>query len=502
MGRQSRSYNANNPISYISPLTQLRITLLLLFFPFIWMADLQAEEIQLPEMSDSSGVILSPEQERRLGEQLMRQIRRSLTIVDDQEIQTYVQSLGYRLLSHNSDNNGTTFHFFVINDPNINAFAAPGGYIGINTGLIVSSESEDELASVIAHEIAHITQHHLTRTIEKYQKLNIPNIAALLATLILSAQSGNPQLAQAAIISAQAGALQAQLNFSRAHEYEADRIGMTTLAKAGFDPRGMPQFFERLQNASRYAGNIHEFLSTHPVNSSRIADSRNRAEQFPVKKASDVIDYALVKAKIQLMHESNASKSVKSFAATLEQKQYTNEAAARYGYANALIKNGQYKKARVQINKLLSNDNERIAFIITKAKLNMKESKYTDARRDLERGLKIYPYNAPLVFALVGTLMETGDYKKAIKLLQQQILHTPASPDLYKLLADAEGKSGQKFHAHETLAEYYYLNGETGSAIEHLKFARKDKTADFYRSSRLEARLKQFESEYAFELTE
>jgi len=476
-----------------------RNILLLLILPFLYLADLPAEEIQLPEMSNSSGVILSPEQEKRLGEQLMRQFRRSLTIVDDQEIQTYVQSMGYRLLSHSSDNNGTSFNFFVINDPNINAFAAPGGYIGINTGLILSSQSEDELASVIAHEIAHITQHHLTRTIEKYQKMNIPNIAALIATLILSAQSGNPQLAQAAIISTQAGALQAQLNFSRAHEYEADRIGMTTLAKAGFDPRGMPQFFERLQNASRYRGNIQEFLSTHPVNSSRIADSRNRAEQYPTAKVSNIIDYDLVKAKIQLMHESSAAKSVKDFSAILEQKQYSNELAARYGYANALIRDGQFKNARRQINTLLKADNERIAFIITKARLDMAESKYDDAQKDLERGLKIYPYNAPLVFTLVDTLMKSGGYTKAITLLQQQILHTPASPDLYKLLADAEGKARHTFQAHEALAEYYYLNGETGAAIEHLKQARQDKTADFYRSSRLEARLKQFEVEYALE---
>lgn len=449
-------------------------------------------------------MILSPEQERKLGEQLMRQFRRNLNIVDDQEIQAYVQSLGYRLLSQNSGNNGTSFTFFVINDPNINAFAAPGGYIAVNTGLILASKSEDELASVIAHEIAHITQHHLTRSIEKYQKLHIPNIAALIATMIISAQTGNPQLAQAAMISAQAGALQAQLNFSRAHEYEADHIGMNTLAKAGFDPRGMPQFFERLQNASRYRGSIQEFLSTHPVTNSRIADSRNRAEQYPAKagKNENRLDYELVKTKIQLMHENYASKSVRNFSAMLEQKQYTNESAVRYGYANALIKDGQYKKARTQINQLLNKDSERIAFIITKARLDMAERKYQNARRDLERGLKIYPYNAPLVYALVDSLMKTGGYKRAIKLLQQQILHTSGSPELYKLLADAEGKAGHKYRAHEALAEYYYLNGETGSAIEHLKFARKEKNIDFYRSSKLEARLKQFETEHAFERSE
>jgi len=474
-------------------------TLLFIFLSFGWTTPLLSEEIRLPDMSDSSGMILSPEQERILGQQLMRQFRRTLKIVDDQEIQAYVQSLGYRLLSHNSDNNGTPFTFFVINDPNINAFAAPGGHIGINTGLIQASQSEDELASVIAHEIAHITQRHLTRSIEKYQKLNIPNIAALIATLILSAQTGNPQLAQAAMMSAQAGALQAQLNFSRAHEYEADRVGMGTLAKAGYDPRGMPQFFERLQNASRYRSNPQEFLSTHPVTTSRIADSRNRAEQYPEKKGANSFDYELIRIKIQLMHENDPSKSIRNFSTLLEQKQYSNESAMRYGYTNALINNGQYKQARAQIKQLLSQDRERIAFIITKAKLDMAEQKYSDAQTELERGLKIYPYNAPLVYALVDTLMKTAGYKKAINLLQKQILHTPDIPELYNLLADAEGKFGHKYKAHEALAEYYYLNGETGSAIEHLKFARKEKNMDFYRASKLEARLKQFESEYAME---
>lgn len=256
------------------------------------------EKIQLPDMGDSAGAVISPRQEKELGEAFFRDLHAKIHINEDAEIQQYIQSIGQRLAA-NSDNPGKHFHFFVVVDDNINAFAGPGGYIGVNSGLILLTEAESELASVLAHEIAHVTQRHLQRAFEMAGRLSIPAAAATLAAILLGAHSA--ELGQAALVAVQAGSTQFQVDFTRDNEKEADRIGMQTLSTADFDPRSMPVFFERLQKSSRYYGqNIPEFLRTHPVSASRIADTRGRAEQYDYRQYQDSSSYLLAKAKLHL----------------------------------------------------------------------------------------------------------------------------------------------------------------------------------------------------------
>jgi predicted Zn-dependent protease len=232
----------------------------------------------LPELGEPSQAAFTPSQERLLGRSIMREARRDPTYYDDAEVTDYISRVGNRLAARGSDVR-QEFEFFMMRDPQINAFALPGGFIGVHTGLIMAAQSESEMAGVVAHEISHVTQRHIARMINNQQSNQWLEIAAL-ALAILAARS-NSQVAEAAAAIGPALAVQQQLNFSRDFEREADRIGLQLLEKAGFDPQGMGQFFERLQRATRiYEGGAPSYLRTHPVTFERIADMQNRAQEL------------------------------------------------------------------------------------------------------------------------------------------------------------------------------------------------------------------------------
>ena len=287
-------------------------TFLTVFFALILFAGQlsAANPGDLPDIGDSTGTLLSPEFERRLGQSFLNHIRRHTPIQDDPEIETYIQSIGYRLVA-NSDGNERQFTFFVIDDSMINAFAAPGGIVGINAGVILNSATESELAAVMAHEVVHVTQKHMARGAEAQSKMSVPMMAAMLGAILVATQ--NPEAGQAAIIAIQGGAAQAQINFTRANEQEADRIGMQLLERSDFNPRGMPGFFEKLQKQSRYFAQAPEFLRSHPLTSSRIADSKARSEVYPInKKFSESASYEFIKAKL-IVYSYKDPKSVRQW---------------------------------------------------------------------------------------------------------------------------------------------------------------------------------------------
>ena len=276
----------------------ITLALSLALFPAPQQA-VEINKIELPDMGDSSGTLITPAEEKEFGEAFFRSLHSQISINQDAEIQQYIQSIGQKLVA-NSDEPSHPFHFFVVMENDINAFAGPGGYIGVNSGLILMTEAESELASVMGHEIAHVTQRHLFRAAEAQSRLSIPTIAGTLAAILLGTQA--PALGQAAIMAIQAGSVQFQINFTRENEEEADRVGMQILSSSHFDPRSMPTFFERLQQSTRYSGQaIPEFLRTHPVTASRISDTRGRAETYPYKQYPDSLDYQLTKAKIRVL---------------------------------------------------------------------------------------------------------------------------------------------------------------------------------------------------------
>ena len=274
---------------------------------------------ELPDFGDASAAALSPADERRLGEAFMREVRARLVLVDDPGIEEYVDSVGRRLAAA-SDAPPQPFHFFVVAHDDVNAFAGPGGHIGINAGLVMNTASESELASVLAHEMAHVTQRHLARRFEQRGRSSLPVFAGIIAAIVIGSQS--PDLGQATAAAALGSAMQQTLNFSREAEQEADRVGMRLLERAGYDPRAMPAFLETLGQATRFARKPPEYLSTHPLTTSRIADLQARAEWRPRREQEDRLRYRLVKARLEVLLGDDPARSLARFEDALEGEEY------------------------------------------------------------------------------------------------------------------------------------------------------------------------------------
>lgn len=450
-----------------------------------------ANTINLPDLGDASATVLSPTQERRLGEDLMRRARRSLAIVEDPEVTSYIQDLGQRLAAR-SDSPGINFRFFVVNDPTINAFAMPGGFIGVHTGLLLTAESEAEVASVLAHEISHVTQRHIPRMLAEEQR-SMPAMAALLAAALLAGRGGEAAIALAGATMAQKG-----LNFTRSAEEEADRIGIRLLADAGFDPRAMPAFFERMQRMNRLnETNLPDFLLTHPVTTARIADSRGRAEQFPYRQVPDTLDFQLVRAKLRASGSTDTTDVVRTFANNIAEGKSANMEAERYGYALALLRARQYDNARSEARKLADRSPSNLHYRILQAEVEM-----AAGRSDL--GLQVYanaykrsPSYYPLALNYARALVRSKRPQDAEPIIRAMLQQRPDDPALYQVLSQAAGANGKTAESHQAMAEYYYLNGNANSAIEQLQLASRYAGNNFYLQSSVEARIQAIKEEVA-----
>ncbi|MEM7540974.1 MAG: M48 family metalloprotease [Pseudomonadota bacterium] len=444
--------------------------------------------IELPEIGDSAGSVISYEQERRLGADFMRQVRRFAPLNTDEEVEAYIENLGRSLAQH-IDYYGD-FHFFVIDAPVINAFAVPGGYIAAYTGLILESQSESELASVMAHEIVHITQRHGARSIEAAKKMGPAGMVALVGALALAV--ADPQAGTAALIATQAAQQQMQINFTRENEREADRIGIQLLARSGYDPEKMAVFFERMQRASRYTDPSHipEILRTHPVTINRIAEAKDRAEELsPEIIRQDSYEYHLIKAKLNVAAQPQPALAKSIYEAKLRDGEYVHEEVARYGYALALSASGDIDRARVEIEKLREAYPTIMAFQIAAAKIERRANDYLAARDIYAAAFAGEPENRAVVYGYVDTLILAEEPDLAKRILRQWGLSDRRDPRYYKLLAQAENDLGDRGNSHHSLAEYYIRIGETALAAEQLRLAKAVPELSNYQRQKILARL-------------
>ena len=449
--------------------------------------------IRLPDIGDSSGRVITPTQEQELGQAFFRSLHNQLKINQDPEIEQFIQSLGGRLAAH-ADNPGQAFYFFVVLDPAINAFAGPGGYIGINSGLVIETESESELASVLAHEIAHVTQRHLMRAFESASRMSLPMAAAMLAAILIGTQSA--ELGQAALIAAQASSLQHQIDFTRDNEQEADRVGMHILSRTDFDPRGMPTFFERLQRASRYYGEgPPEFLRTHPVTVSRIADSRGRAEKYPFRQYADSPGYLLFKAKLRVMTAKRPIDAVNHFRATLDQGTAVQKAASQYGLGLALLAASRLNQAQTTFQDLAGHRPEQPQFVNALAKSKLEAGRTREALALYSEAMDYFPGNRAIMLDYTKALLKTKHYEQARTLLRGYSRSHPTTAEIYQLWAETTGNLGKKAEAHRYLAEYYYAVGQTKSAITQAEIGLKAAKGNFYLTAILEERLQRYVTE-------
>lgn len=446
----------------------------------------------LPDLGDVSQTVLTPLQEQAIAEQILRDVAVSDDVVQDIEITAYLQALGMRLVSSSPDNQ-LKFNFFVVQDNSINAFAMPGGVVGVHTGLILASNSESELASVLGHEIGHVTQHHLARMLAAQKGDTFKNIAGM-ALAILVARA-NPQLAGGAMTTASAIGVQSQLDYTREHEREADRIGLQILDSGGFDVRAMPIFFNTLQRGSRFAeGGAPSFLRTHPLTSERIADVDNRVALMPYRQVPNSLDFQLVRAKL-LANKEVPETMIAVFEQNIRERRYSNEAVEHYGLAVAYMRKGAQKdylaKAEQEILWLKKNAAPHTMIENLHARWQVANNNPKLAASQYAAALKLYPDNRALIYGYTEHFLAIKQPDLAIKLIKEKQGLYPYDAYMYELLAKAYAMQNKNLLSHQALGEAYFRQYDLARAIEQMDIASKAQDGDFYQASIVEARLKE-----------
>ncbi|HET6565308.1 MAG TPA: M48 family metalloprotease [Xanthomonadales bacterium] len=476
-----------------------RFALALLVYSASMSSFAQNDRLALPDMGASADTILSSKEEEEYAKALVRQMRAYEVLNEDPLINAYFKDMGYRLVA-NSDRPDKSFTFVVIDLDVVNAFAAPGGVVALYSGLILAADDENEVAGVVAHEIAHVTQQHIYRAIENAQSMSIPVMLAMVGLILVAGASGDA--IQGALMGGQAAMQQGMINFTRQNEAEADRIGIQTLAKAGYDPRGMGEFFEKMNRITRAMGEgPPEYLRTHPVTVSRIAEADSRAQNMPIPPAQDGLNFYLAQARLRALVEDYPSKALEHFE-YLKQRADMNEAqgdALDYGIAIALQRQGKYQEARKILLNLMDRG-EHLAYEIQLADLDL-ASGHTAASLDRLAGLyHSFPGNNAISMEYSQALLHDGDVAQATTasvILRQQLLNHEDDPALYALYAQASNQAGDTVRAKEAIAESYYLRGGVHEAVLQLQELVRRDDLDYYERARVTARLNEYQIELA-----
>ena len=446
---------------------------------------------RLPDLGDVSQSEFSPMQERRLGEGIMREIRADRSYSDDAEVAHYLNTLGYRLVAAGGESR-QEFEFFLIADPQVNAFALPGGFVGVNSGLIMAAQSESELASVLSHEIAHVTQHHIARMLVAQKEGALTSLAGLAVAILASRVSS--EMSQAALVASQAANVQSALNFTRDNEREADRVGFQNLEHAGFDPQAMPLFFERLQRSTRfYETAAPSYLRTHPLTYERIADMQNRAQHLPYRQVPDSLDFQLIRAKLKAAQDSPQD-SVAFFEESLKARKYLSEAASRYGLVVALIRVKNYARATQELRALRKAVPASPVVDTLAARLFDAAGDGASALQTYREALKNYPGYRALVYDYADALLRGRQPEEALKLVESRLQYSASDYRLYQLQARCYAALNKSLQQHRALAESQYRLGNIPAAIEQLVLAQKSRDGDFYQQSSVDARLRELRS--------
>ena len=452
----------------------------------------------LPDLGDSSQVALSLAQERKIGREIIRQIRAQGAYLEDPEVSDYLNTLGHRLVAASHDVK-QDFEFFAVPDSQINAFALPGGYIGVHTGLIVLAQNESELAAVLAHEISHVTQHHMSRMVDAQKNSMLLTLAGLALAILASRAGGanGSQGVQAAIAGSQALAAQNQLNFTRDNEYEADRIGFSRMVAAGYDPNAMATFMERLQRSSRFnEGTAPSYLRTHPITYERIAEAQARAQGLPYKQVPDSLEFHLVRALLK-SYQGDARQQAANFEDALREKKYNNQIAEQYGLVAALLRAKEIPRATTELARLekIAPPNPMVDAMA--GNVLMAAGDYAAAAQRFESALVLYPNKMQLVYDYPEALLKDKRAGDAAKFAEQQLVRFPGDGQLHQIAARAYAEQNMRLKEHEHQGEYYAWAGNLPLAVTQFELAVKSGDGDFYEVSAVEARLRQLRTEQA-----
>jgi predicted Zn-dependent protease len=446
------------------PLFILFVTALLVFA-----AGARADE-ELPDIGSPAQAVLTPEEEYKIGRMIVRGLRDSGQILEDPEVTEYLRDIGHRLASEANDGS-QKFDFFPIRERTINAFALPGGFIGVNSGLILETKNESELAGVLAHEVAHVTQRHIARGLAAQSRNSLVSTAAMLAAILLGAAAGGGDGAMAGVAAAQSIAIQNQISFTRANEAEADRVAINVLARAGFDPEGMPAFFETMGRRSGMGeAQIPEMLRTHPVTSTRIAETKARAAQMDVKPQPDSISYALMRERLRVLSTPAGEDPREYYAA-----QIRNEAdatpAEMYGAGLASLQAGDAKRAVVIFKRLRDANPKVMQYHTALGQAQIANGETTAGLQTLAQARRLFPRNVAVTVRYAEALMHQGDNKRAHEILLDLFNTVPPTPEQARLIALAANAAGDVAESHYYMSEYHIMSGDLLLAVNQLQLA-------------------------------
>ena len=472
----------------------------------------------LPALGDTERQDLSPLMERKLGEEIMRDIRRDRDFLDDGPILEYLNTFGNSLVAARPDARGEAnfdYYFFAVRDPQLNAFALPGGFIAVHSALLLAAQSESELASVLGHEIGHVAQRHIARSIGQQKQDALIPLAAMILAALASKAGGDAAIG--VFMGGQGLAIQRQLNFGRDAEREADRIGFQIMGEAGYDTSGMVAFFQRMQTATRnYSDLVPAYLQSHPLTTERIADIQARIREQPYKQRQDSLDFYLVRSRARVLQDPTSQGYVEAkqfFEQQMLQENRQQKTAGQYGMAFLSLKQGDTANAQIWLDKARATFDKAPAagvfaavpakvsdsiFIATSIEIKLAQP---DDKAMIEKALAEadaahlkFPLSRGLAHQYGEALIAAGKLEEAGTYLREQVQLYREDPDAYDLLAQTYSKQGKQALQHMALAESYVLQGGVLSALDQLSYARKAPDASFYEQAVIDARERELQA--------
>ena len=447
------------------------------------------KEIDLPELGDRVSGAVSSDEERAIGEMFLQQVYSNAPLISDPIIFEYTEHLIYRL-SEYSQVKDRYFKILLIDDDSLNAFAAPGGIIGVNGGLFLYSDNEGQFSSVLAHELAHLSQRHFARNVLKSQDSNLASALVMVSSIAIALISNNPNAMAVgpAILQSQS------LRYSRLFEKEADRVGFANLVKAGYHPESMGEMFENMNEIRRLSGDLPpEFLLTHPLSSSRISDAFNAAENLPTEGTKkNSLEFSLIKARLEIYYENISQNSLRKFRERVNQDPTESNL---YGLALAHQKNNNYEESLELINKLISSYPKNLVLNNTKVDFLFESGKYEDALVHVNKFLEISPRNYPLSISKSKILLSMERYFESEEIIRDQLLRKNNNPDLWLLLSEIQRSSKNIIGYHQSRAEYFLLLGQNERALNQLEFALKLTQNNFQVSERIMTKMVEIKKE-------
>lgn len=473
--------------------TQFATLLAVALLTFIGSSHAATEPEDLPDIGSPAEAMMTLEDEYQIGRMIVRGLRDQDQILEDPEVAEYIRSLGSKLSSQAHDG-AQRFNFFMVRDNTINAFALPGGFIGVNSGLVLETKNESELAGVLAHEIAHVTQRHIARSIAAQSRSSLVSTAAMLAAILVGAAAGGGDAAMAGMAAAQSLAIQQQISFTRANETEADRVGLGLLARSGFDPEGMPAFFETMsRRAGASEANIPEMLRTHPVTVNRIAETKERAAQIHVEPAPESLSYALTRERLRVLTTPSGVNPLEYYNATI-QNEPDATAAQIYGRGLALMSAGQPQKAVPVFQRLRDGDPTVLQYHTALGQAQLQANQGKASLSTLQHARELFPRNVAVTVRYAEALMQLGDSKQAHQILLDLFNVVPPTPEQARLTALAANAAGDVADSYYYMSEYHVMSGDLLLAVNQLQLALAVPKISSVQRARFQARLEEIQA--------